>query len=138
MKGTVKQVIFSVAVNAVAFITLWVNAKNINVIGQFVFLLIPLIISIIETGVINKTFKEEVSLKVKVAIPTMINLIYMIGEFLVINAYGVNDLEKFTQQYSSEYVTVSENNSPVGAIVLFLVLSFLGHYYVVKFTNAKS
>ena len=59
MKGTVKQVIFSVAVNAVAFITLWVNAKNINVIGQFVFLLIPLIISIIETGVINKTFKEE-------------------------------------------------------------------------------
>ena len=68
----------------------------------------------------------------------MINLIYMIGEFLVINAYGVNDLEEFTQQYSSEYVTVSENNSPVGAIVLFLVLSFLGHYYVVKFTNAKS
>lgn len=137
MKESVKKIVFCVAVNLIAFIILLIKAKTINVIGQFIFMLIPVLVSIIGIGIMNMMSKTEDSNVVNAIIPTILNLTYIVGEFLVINAYGVKDLEEFTNQYSSDYVTVSQNNSPVASIILFSLLSFLGHYYVVKLTTKQ-
>ena len=137
MRESVKKIVFCVAVNLIAFIILLIKAKTINVIGQFIFMLIPVLVSIIGIGIMNMMSKTEDSNVVNAIIPTILNLTYIVGEFLVINAYGVKDLEEFTNQYSSDYVTVSQNNSPVASIILFSLLSFLGHYYVVKLTTKQ-
>jgi len=59
---------------------------------------------------IKRINKEEISVNVKAAIPTVINLIYMIGEFLVINAYGVNNLTMNFEK-GKLYAIVGENGS---------------------------
>lgn len=135
MKESVKKIIFCLSVNLIAFIILFINAKTINVIGQFIFMLLPLLASLIGMGALNMMSKNEDNNLINAIIPTLLNLIYIVGEFAVINANGVRDLEEFTNQYSSDYVTVSQNNSPVVSLVLFSILSFLGHYYVAKITR---
>lgn len=137
MKESVKKIVFCAAVNIIAFILLLINAKTINVIGQFIFMLVPVLISIIGIGIINRMSENEDSSVVNTIIPTLFNLIYIVGEFVIINKLGVRDLEQFTNQYSSEYVTVSQNNSPIASVILFSVLAYLGHYYVIRLTTMK-
>ncbi len=137
MKELMKKIIFSIIINLSAFILLWINAGNIDVAGQFVFMLIPVLGSIIGIGILTRLSKTDDRNLLSALIPAGINLLYMIGEFLVIDAYGITNLQEFTKQYSSEYVTVSQNNSPIVSIILFSLLSYLGHYYVIKLAGKK-
>ncbi|PHU34165.1 MULTISPECIES: hypothetical protein [Pseudobutyrivibrio] len=137
MTDNIKRIVFSLVVNVVAFIVLVSQIRRIDVVGQFIFMLIPVAVSIIGTGVLGKILSDEGPLWRKALIPTVFNIVYIVGEFVLINMYGVTNVEEFATQHSSQYVTVSQNNSPLTSIIVFSLLSYLGHYYVLKLVSKK-
>lgn len=137
MTDNIKRIVFSLVVNVVAFIVLVSQIRRIDVVGQFIFMLIPVAVSIIGTGVLGKILSDEGQLWRKALIPTVFNIVYIVGEFVLINMYGVTNVEEFATQHSSQYVTVSQNNSPLTSIIVFSLLSYLGHYYVLKLVSKK-
>ena len=72
------------------------------------------------------------------AICSGFNFISLVVEYICITAVtGANDIYEVSQKYNSEYVTVSENNSPIFSIIVFSIASFALHYFVMKKAGNK-
>ena len=72
------------------------------------------------------------------AICSGFNFISLVVEYICITAVtGANDIYEVSQKYNSEYVTVSENNSPIFSIIVFSIVSFALHYFVMKKAGNK-
>ena len=57
----------------------------------------------------------------------------LIIEYVCISSVAdTNKIYEISQKYQSEYVTVSENNSPIFSIIIFTVVSFILHYFIIK------
>lgn len=108
--------------------------QQLDVFMQLLFSFVPIILSIIVSTLINRDKDPEKDNYLQcAAICAGFNFISLVVEYICITAVtGANDIYEVSQKYNSEYVTVSENNSPIFSIIVFSIVSFALHYFVRK------
>lgn len=101
---------------------------------QLIFSFIPTMLSIIVCAVINRKKEMDSNNYIQCAgICAGLNLVSLIIEYVCISSVAdTNKIYEISQKYQSEYVTVSENNSPIFSIIIFTVVSFILHYFIIK------
>ena len=113
--------------------------QQLDVFMQLLFSFVPIILSIIVSTLINRDKDPEKDNYLQcAAICSGFNFISLVVEYICITAVtGANDIYEVSQKYNSEYVTVSENNSPIFSIIVFSIVSFALHYFVMKKAGNK-
>ena len=113
--------------------------QQLDVFMQLLFSFVPIILSIIVSTLINRDKDPEKDNYLQcAAICSGFNFISLVVEYICITAVtGANDIYEVSQKYNSEYVTVSENNSPIFSIIVFSSVSFALHYFVMKKAGNK-
>jgi len=106
---------------------------------QLLFSFVPIILSIIVSVLINRDQNPEKDNYLQcAAICSGFNFISLVVEYICISIVaGSNGIYEVSQKYNSEYVTVSENNSPIFSIIVFSIASFVLHYFVMKNVGNK-
>lgn len=134
-----KNLYASICVNIIVLGIFLLMLQQLDVFMQLLFSFVPIILSIIVSALINrdKNPKKDNYLQCA-AICSGFNFISLVVEFICISAVaGANDIYEVSQKYNSEYVTVSENNSPIFSIIVFSIASFVLHYFVMKKVGNK-
>lgn len=104
-----------------------------TVVTQLVFSIVPVFVSIAVTATANSGVDmEKDNLKAGALLCALLVFAVLIVEYVGIQIAGVNDLEAFSQQVSSEYVTVSKNSNPVFSMFIFSLGTFVVDYNILK------
>ena len=113
--------------------------QELDVFMQLLFSFVPIILSIIVSVLINRDQNPEKDNYLQcAAICSGFNFISLVVEYICISIVaGSNGIYEVSQKYNSEYVTVSENNSPIFSIIVFSIASFVLHYFVMKNVGNK-
>lgn len=124
----------SICVNIFVLGIFLLMVHQLDVFMQLLFSFVPIILSIIVSALINHDKKLEKDNYLQcAAICSGFNFISLIVEYVCISKVAsVNNIYEISQKYNSEYVTVSENNSPLFSVIVFSIASFVLHYFVIK------
>lgn len=134
-----KNLYASICVNILVLGIFLLMLQQLDVFMQLLFSFVPIILSIIVSALINRDKNPEKDNYLQcAAICSGFNFISLVVEYIFISAVaGANDIYEVSQKYNSEYVTVSENNSPIFSIIVFSIASFVLHYFVMKKVGNK-
>lgn len=134
-----KNLCASICVNVLVLGIFLLMLQQLDVFMQLLFSFIPIILSIIVCVVINRNQETEKDNYLQCAgISAGLNLISLTVEYVcILTIADANSIYEVSQKYQSEYITVSENNSPIFSIVVFSVASFILHYFVLKKLGTK-
>lgn len=134
-----KNLYASICVNILVLGIFLLTLQQLDVFMQLLFSFVPIILSIIVSALINRDKNPEKDNYLQcAAICSGFNFISLVVEYICISAVaGANDIYEVSQKYNSEYVTVSENNSPIFSIIVFSIASFVLHYFVMKKVGNK-
>jgi hypothetical protein len=134
-----KNLYASICVNILVLGIFLLMLPQLDVFMQLLFSFVPIILSIIVSALINRDKNPEKDNYLQcAAICSGFNFISLVVEYICISAVaGANDIYEVSQKYNSEYVTVSENNSPIFSIIVFSIASFVLHYFVMKKVGNK-
>lgn len=134
-----KNLYASICVNILVVGIFLLMLQELDVFMQLLFSFVPIILSIIVSVLINRDQNPEKDNYLQcAAICSGFNFISLVVEYICITAVtGANDIYEVSQKYNSEYVTVSENNSPIFSIIVFSIASFVLHYFVMKNVGNK-
>ena len=134
-----KNLYTSICVNILVLGIFILLLQQLDVYMQLLFSFAPIILSIIVSAFINQDKNPEKDHFLQcAAICSGFNSISLVVEYICISVVtGANDIYKVSQKYNSEYLIVSENNSPVFSIIVFSIASFVLHYFVMKKVGNK-
>lgn len=133
-----KNLIASILINSIVIIAFVLSLDYLDVFKQLLFSFVPVFISLIICFIVNFKNDSDVKMFFIAGIYASINFICLIIEYIGINSFSdKTKIFEYSQKYHSEYITVSENNSPVFSIILFTVFSFVLHYFVLKLCNRE-
>lgn len=134
-----KNLYASICVNILVLGIFLLMLQQLDVFMQLLFSFVPIILSIIVSALINRDKNPEKDNYLQcAAICSGFNFISLVVEYICIFAVaGANDIYEVSQKYNSEYVTISENNSPIFSIIVFSIASFVLHYFVMKNVGNK-
>ena len=134
-----KNLCASVCVNIFVLGIFLLMLQQLDVFMQLLFSFVTIILSLIVSTLINRDKDPEKDNYLQcAAICSGFNFISLVVEYICITAVtGANDIYEVSQKYNSEYVTVSENNSPIFSIIVFSIVSFALHYFVMKKAGNK-
>ena len=129
-----KNLYASICVNILVVGIFLLMLQELDVFMQLLFSFVPIILSIIVSVLINRDQNPEKDNYLQcAAICSGFNFISLVVEYICISIVaGSNGIYEVSQKYNSEYVTVSENNSPIFSIIVFSIASFVLHYFVMK------
>lgn len=129
-----KNLCASICVNIFVLGVFLLVLQQLDVFMQLIFSFIPIILSLIVCVVINRKKEMDSNNCIQCAgICAGLNLVSLIVEYVCISAIAdTNKIYEISQKYQSEYVTVSENNSPIFSVIVFSVVSFILHYFIIK------
>ena len=129
----------SICVNILVVGIFLLMLQELDVFMQLLFSFVPIILSIIVSVLINRDQNPEKDNYLQcAAICSGFNFISLVVEYICISIVaGSNGIYEVSQKYNSEYVTVSENNSPIFSIIVFSIASFVLHYFVMKNVGNK-
>ena len=127
-----KNLYASICVNILVVGIFLLMLQELDVFMQLLFSFVPIILSIIVSVLINRDQNPEKDNYLQcAAICSGFNFISLVVEYICISIVaGSNGIYEVSQKYNSEYVTVSENNSPIFSIIVFSIASFVLHYFV--------
>ena len=134
-----KNLYASICVNILVVGIFLLMLQELDVFMQLLFSFVPIILSIIVSVLINRDQNPEKDNYLQcAAICSGFNFISLVVEYICISIVaGSNGIYEVSQKYNSEYVTVSENNSPIFSIIVFSIASFVLHYFVMKKAGNK-
>lgn len=134
-----KNLYTSICVNILVVGIFLLMLQELDVFMQLLFSFVPIILSIIVSVLINRDQNPEKDNYLQcAAICSGFNFISLVVEYICISIVaGSNGIYEVSQKYNSEYVTVSENNSPIFSIIVFSIASFVLHYFVMKNVGNK-
>lgn len=134
-----KNLYASICVNILVVGIFLLMLQELDVFMQLLFSFVPIILSIIVSVLINRDQNPEKDNYLQcAAICSGFNFISLVEEYICISIVaGSNGIYEVSQKYNSEYVTVSENNSPIFSIIVFSIASFVLHYFVMKNVGNK-
>lgn len=134
-----KNLYASICVNILVVGIFLLMLQELDVFMQLLFSFVPIILSIIVSVLINRDQNPEKDNYLQcAAICSGFNFISLVVEYICISIVaGSNGIYEVSQKYNSEYVTVSENNSPIFSIIVFSIASFALHYFVMKKAGNK-
>lgn len=134
-----KNLYASICVNILVVGIFLLMLQELDVFMQLLFSFVPIILSIIVSVLINRDQNPEKDNYLQcAAICSGFNFISLVVEYICISIVaGSNGIYEVSQKYNSEYVTVSENNSPIFSIIVFSIVSFALHYFVMKKVGNK-
>ena len=134
-----KNLYASICVNILVVGIFLLMLQELDVFMQLLFSFVPIILSIIVSVLINRDQNPEKDNYLQcAAICSGFNFISLVVEYICISIVaGSNGIYEVSQKYNSEYVTVSENNSPIFSIIVFYIASFVLHYFVMKNVGNK-
>lgn len=134
-----KNLYASICVNILVVGIFLLMLQELDVFMQLLFSFVPIILSIIVSVLINRDQNPEKDNYLQcAAICSGFNFISLVVEYICISIVaGSNGIYEVSQKYNSEYVTVSENNSPIFSIIVFSIASFVLHYFVMKNVGNK-
>ena len=134
-----KNLYASICVNILVVGIFLLMLQELGVFMQLLFSFVPIILSIIVSVLINRDQNPEKDNYLQcAAICSGFNFISLVVEYICISIVaGSNGIYEVSQKYNSEYVTVSENNSPIFSIIVFSIASFVLHYFVMKNVGNK-
>lgn len=134
-----KNLYASICVNILVVGIFLLMLQELDVFMQLLFSFVPIILSIIVSVLINRDQNPEKDNYLQcAAICSGFNFISLVVEYICISIVaGSNGIYEVSQKYNSEYVTVSENNSPIFSITVFSIASFVLHYFVMKNVGNK-
>lgn len=134
-----KNMYASICVNILVVGIFLLMLQELDVFMQLLFSFVPIILSIIVSVLINRDQNPEKDNYLQcAAICSGFNFISLVVEYICISIVaGSNGIYEVSQKYNSEYVTVSENNSPIFSIIVFSIASFVLHYFVMKNVGNK-
>lgn len=134
-----KNLYASICVNILVVGIFLLMLQELDVFMQLLFSFVPIILSIIVSVLINRDQNPEKDNYLQcAAICSGFNFISLVVEYICISIVaGSNGIYEVSQKYNSEYVTVSENNSPIFSIIVFSIASFVLHYFVMKKVGNK-
>ena len=134
-----KNLYASICVNILVVGIFLLMLQQLDVFMQLLFSFVPIILSIIVSVLINRAQNPEKDNYLQcAAICSGFNFISLVVEYICISIVaGSNGIYEVSQKYNSEYVTVSENNSPIFSIIVFSIASFVLHYFVMKNVGNK-
>lgn len=134
-----KNLYASICVNILVVGIFLLMLQELDVFMQLLFSFVPIILSIIVSTLINRDKDPEKDNYLQcAAICSGFNFISLVVEYICISIVaGSNGIYEVSQKYNSEYVTVSENNSPIFSIIVFSIASFVLHYFVMKNVGNK-
>ncbi len=134
-----KNLYVSICVNILVVGIFLLMLQELDVFMQLLFSFVPIILSIIVSVLINRDQNPEKDNYLQcAAICSGFNFISLVVEYICISIVaGSNGIYEVSQKYNSEYVTVSENNSPIFSIIVFSIASFVLHYFVMKNVGNK-
>ena len=134
-----KNLYASICVNILVVGIFLLMLQELDVFMQLLFSFVPIILSIIVSVLINRDQNPEKDNYLQcAAICSGFNFISLGVEYICISIVaGSNGIYEVSQKYNSEYVTVSENNSPIFSIIVFSIASFVLHYFVMKNVGNK-
>lgn len=121
-----KNLYASICVNILVVGIFLLMLQELDVFMQLLFSFVPIILSIIVSVLINRDQNPEKDNYLQcAAICSGFNFISLVVEYICISIVaGSNGIYEVSQKYNSEYVTVSENNSPIFSIIVFSIASF--------------
>lgn len=134
-----KNLYASICVNILVVGIFLLMLQELDVFMQLLFSFVPIILSIIVSVLINRDQNPEKDNYLQcAAICSGFNFISLVVEYICISIVaGSNGIYEVSQKYNSEYVIVSENNSPIFSIIVFSIASFVLHYFVMKNVGNK-
>lgn len=134
-----KNLYASICVNILVVGIFLLMLQELDVFMQLLFSFVPIILSIIVSVLINRDQNPEKDNYLQcAAICSGFNFISLVVEYICISIVaGSNGIYEVSQKYNSEYITVSENNSPIFSIIVFSIASFVLHYFVMKNVGNK-
>ena len=134
-----KNLYASICVNILVVGIFLLMLQELDVFMQLLFSFVPIILSIIVSVLINRDQNPEKDNYLQcAAICSGFNFISLVVEYICISIVaGSNGIYEVSQKYNSEYVTVSENNSPIFSIIVFSIASIVLHYFVMKNVGNK-
>ena len=134
-----KNLYASICVNILVVGIFLLMLQELDVFMQLLFSFVPIILSIIVSVLINRDQNPEKDNYLQcAAICSGFNFISLVVEYICISIVaGSNGIYEVSQKYNSEYVTVSENNSPIFSIIVFSIASLVLHYFVMKNVGNK-
>ena len=134
-----KNLYASICVNILVVGIFLLMLQELDVFMQLLFSFVPIILSIIVSVLINRDQNPEKDNYLQcAAICSGFNFISLVVEYICISIVaGSNGIYEVSQKYNSEYVTVSENNSPIFSIIVFSIASFVLHFFVMKNVGNK-
>ena len=134
-----KNLYASICVNILVVGIFLLMLQELDVFMQLLFSFVPIILSIIVSVLINRDQNPEKDNYLQcAAICSGFNFISLVVEYICISIVaGSNGIYEVSQKYNSEYVKVSENNSPIFSIIVFSIASFVLHYFVMKNVGNK-
>lgn len=134
-----KNLYASICVNILVVGIFLLMLQELDVFMQLLFSFVPIILSIIVSVLINRDQNPEKDNYLQcAAICSGFNFISLVVEYICISIVaGSNGIYEVSQKYNSEYVTVSENNSPIFSIIVFSIASFVLHYFLMKNVGNK-
>lgn len=120
-----KNLYVSICVNILVVGIFLLMLQELDVFMQLLFSFVPIILSIIVSVLINRDQNPEKDNYLQcAAICSGFNFISLVVEYICISIVaGSNGIYEVSQKYNSEYVTVSENNSPIFSIIVFSIAS---------------
>ena len=118
-----KNLYASICVNILVVGIFLLMLQELDVFMQLLFSFVPIILSIIVSVLINRDQNPEKDNYLQcAAICSGFNFISLVVEYICISIVaGSNGIYEVSQKYNSEYVTVSENNSPIFSIIVFSI-----------------
>lgn len=134
-----KNMIAGVCVNGLVLGIFLLMLQQLNVFAQLLFSIVPIMLSLIVSVVINRKDKMERKNYLQCAgVFAGLNFICLIIEYFCISSVvDASEIYEVSQKYQSEYVTVSGNNSPLFSVIVFSIVSFTLHYFIMKKIDNK-
>lgn len=134
MKKNVIIFAISILVHIALFIFFMMIKSQLDVFTLIIFMVSPIFINVL-LSFIGSKLQEKESKKVVPIIITYVgvNLIYWILLNIQLNMGKTLELiYETSRQYNSDMIEISADNSPIGALIMLLLVSFVLYYFSIR------
>ena len=135
MKKNVIIFAISILVHIALFIFFMMIKSQLDVFTLIIFMVSPIFINVLLSFIGSKLQVKKENNKVVPIIITYVgvNLIYWILLNIQLNMGKTLDIiYETSRQYNSDMIEISANNSPIGALIMLLLVSFVLYYFSIR------
>jgi len=130
----------SIIIHFALLIVFLLIKDNLDVFTLIAFIGLPILVNVLFSYIGTKIQKNNVSSKNLPIIITYvaINLLYWFYlNVLLKRGNTLEDIYESSKQYNSDMIEVSAGNSPIGALAMLLLVSFVLYYFSIKIASKR-